>query len=82
MTQKNYNDYYSTSDLSMTAALSLFFPLEGIDRRNPHKAEFLFKRDDQLDKFIESYWRGEMKVSPQAYFYQLKLIKTRLYEER
>lgn len=75
------NNYY-TSDLALAAALSLFYPLEAIDRRNPQKAEFLFKRDEQLDKLIETYWRGEMRVSPQAYFYQLKLIKSRLYEMR
>ncbi len=75
------NNYY-TSDLALAAAISLFYPLEAIDRRSPQKAEFLFRRDAQLDKLIEAYWHGEMKVSPQAYFYQLKLIKTRLYEER
>jgi len=71
---------YITSDLALAAALSLFYPLEAIDHRNP-RAEFLFKRDDQLDKLIEAFWRGEMRVSPQAYFYQLRLIKTRLREK-
>lgn len=82
--QKNLrlNDYYSTSDLALTTALSLFYPLDSIDRQNPHKAQFLFKRDEKLDQLIETYWRGELKVNPSTYFNQLKVIKARLYEER
>lgn len=81
MTQNlDINDYYSTSDLALATAISLYYPLEVVDRSNPHKAQFLFKRDDNLDKFIESYWRGDLKVSPSSYFNQLKIIKARLYE--
>jgi len=84
ITQENLklNDYYATSDLALAAALSLHYPIEALDRQNPHKAQFLFKRDENLNQFIESYWKGELKVNPVAYFNQLKTIKTRLYEER
>jgi hypothetical protein len=76
------NDYYSTSDLALATALSLWFPVEAIDKTNPHKAIFLFKRNEELDQLIETYWRRELKVEPQAYFAQLKAIKARLYGER
>ncbi|OGH32969.1 MAG: hypothetical protein A2953_00940 [Candidatus Levybacteria bacterium RIFCSPLOWO2_01_FULL_36_54] len=76
----NIKEYYSTSDLALTATLSLFYSIEAIDRQNPYKAQFLFKRDEQLDKLIEAYWRGELKVNPQVYFNQLKVIKSRIYE--
>lgn len=84
MTQENLklNDYYSTSDLALCCAISLFFPIEAIDRQNPHKAQFLFKRNGQLDQLIETYWKGELKVNPATYFQQLKIIKARLYEEK
>lgn len=84
MIQENLklNDYYSTSDLALATALSLFYPVDAIDRQNPHKAQFLFKRNQELDQLIESYWRGELKVNPATYFNQLKIIKARLYEER
>ena len=83
MTQESLplNNYYSTSDLALASAISLHYPLQAIDRQNPHKAQFLFKRDEQLDKLIESYWRGELQVEPQTYFNQLKNIKARLYSE-
>ena len=78
----NNDDYYSTSDLALATTISLYYPLEVVDRTNPHKALFLFKRDDSLDQFIESYWRGELKVNPATYFNQLKILKARLYERR
>lgn len=77
----NTNDYYSTSDLALATAISLYYPLEVVDRTNPHKAQFLFKRDNSLDQFIEAYWRNELKISPQVYFNQLRIIKARLYSE-
>jgi hypothetical protein len=76
------DDYYSTSDLALATAISLFYPIDLIDHRNPQKAEFLFKRSNQIDKLVESFFRGEMRVSPQAYFFQLRSIKTRLREAK
>jgi len=77
---KRINDSFKSSDLSLAAVLSLHYPLEEIDRKNPKKALFIFKNNKQMEKLIDSYWRGELKVNPQAYFQQLKFIKTRLYE--
>jgi hypothetical protein len=76
----NINDYYSTSDLALATAISLCYPLEVVDRSNPYKAQFLFKRDESLDRYIDAYWRGELQVSPVTYFNQLKILKARLYE--
>ena len=84
MTQENLNlnNQYSTSDLALATAVSLFYPLEAIDRTNLSKAQFLFIRDENLDQYIEAFWRRELKVEPQAYFNQLKVLKSRLYGER
>jgi hypothetical protein len=84
MNQENLKlkDFYATSDLALATAISLWLPLEAIDKTNPTKAVFLFKRDENLDQLIEAYWRRELKVEPQAYFAQLKAIKARLYGER
>lgn len=84
MTQQrlNVNDQYSTSDLALATMISLFYPLEAIDRTNSNKSQFLFKRDEELDQLIEAFWRKELQVEPQTYFNQLKIIKSRLYEER
>lgn len=76
----NEKDPYRTADLALATAIFLFHPLETIDRPvNSRKAFFVFKRNDELDEFIENYWRGELRVAPQAYFNALRLIKARLY---
>jgi hypothetical protein len=75
----NIDDYYSTSDLALVAAISLYYPIEAIDKADPRKATFMFKREEKLDQFVEAYWRGELKVNPAAYFNQLKSCKSRLY---
>ena len=77
----NEDNFYRTHDLAIATAISLSYPIEAIDRQNPRRAEFLFRRNDNLDALIESYWRSELKVDPQSYFNQLRLIKARLYNE-
>jgi len=81
MTQKNLKlkGFYSTSDLAMATAISLWFPIDEIDRQDPRKASFRFKRDEKFDKLLEAYWKRELKIEPQEYFNQLKAIKARLY---
>lgn len=84
MIKKNkLTDFYKTSDLSLATVLSLYFPINSIDRTDQYKAYFLFKRDnDELDQMVEAFWRGELRIDPQMYFNQLKAIKSRLYAER
>ena len=74
-------DAYRTPDLALAAVILLSFSLEGIDRQNPRKAQFLFKQSKELELLVEDYWRGEVKVEPQAYFGALRTIKARLYNE-
>ncbi len=75
-------DFYKTADLALASAIFLFYPLEAIDRGpDSRKAYFLFKRSPELDEFIESYWKGELKTEPQVYFQALRTIKARLYGE-
>ena len=73
---------YKTTDLALATAISLFYPMKTIDRQNPYKAQFTFKQCTKLDKLIEDYWRGELKVEPQTYFNALRVIKARLYADK
>jgi len=82
MKQQELNtDYYLTSDLAIATALSLWQPIEKINKSNPRKAVFVFKRNKQLNELVEAYFRNELTVSPQIYFNQLRTIKSRLYSE-
>jgi len=75
-------DYYRTPDLALATSISLFYPLEAIDKPpSSNRGFFLFKRSEQLDVLIESYHKREMRVEPATYFHQLRQIKSRLYGE-
>lgn len=74
------NDYFKTSDIALGSALCCHgFQVEAIDRRNPAKAIFWIKRDDQLDDLIKLYFSHQLKVEPIGFFNYLKEIKTRIY---
>lgn len=72
------NKYLKISDLSLVTALSLLFPIESTELVNNNKVIFVFLKSTELDMHVDSYWRGEMRVEPQRFFNQLKVIKTRI----
>jgi hypothetical protein len=72
---------YSTNDLALAATLSLWVSLDSIDQSPETKrATFNFERSDLLNGLIEDYWHNKLQVEPQAFFNNLRNIKTRLYE--
>ena len=73
------NNSYSTSDLALAAVLSLHYQIKAINKDNPKRVFFIFTKDKKTDLIIEKYWRGELKVNPQAYFNSIKLLKNRIY---
>ncbi len=78
---KNQNeDIYQTSDLCLAATLAISYPIEAVDKTNPRKVIFIFKRDSNLNNLLDEYWRQTLKVVPQDLFNQLKNLKTRIYE--
>lgn len=78
----NNADYYKTSDLGLTALLSLYYPIDAVNKADSQKVQFLFEKSKQLDELVDAYWRQETKVEPQSYFNQLRFIKSRLYEHK
>lgn len=84
MNQKilNVNDYFRSSDLALVVALSLFFPIEAIEKDTSRKAYFLFRKGaDSFEEILKQYWSRELRVEPQSFFNQLKVIKARIYSE-
>ncbi len=78
--EKN-EEYYSTSDLYLVSTLTLWFPIESLDKSNPEKTIFNFLLTTHFQETINKYWRNELLVEPKALLNNLKVIKTRLYEE-
>ncbi|RJQ35805.1 hypothetical protein C4568_00255 [Candidatus Parcubacteria bacterium] len=76
-----HEGFYGTSDLALAAVISLSSPILIVDKRNPRRAEFYFRQDADLDRLVDEYWKGQLKVEPQQYFNQLRIVKARLYGE-
>lgn len=82
MTIKSIDSYYETADLALATALSLWVPIDVIDRSDPKQALFYFVRTSEQENLVELYWRKELLIEPQSFFNQLRNVKARLYERR
>ena len=80
---RDRKDFYRTSDLALAATLGVSgFVIEDVEKTCSLRSVFVIKKPIELDmdETIRRYWRGEMKVEPQSYFNQLKILKTRIYQ--
>ena len=83
MTNKlNIGDFFSTTDLGVATVVSLYFPLHTIDKDNPRHAIFLFEKNPELSKLVEQLWQKKLLIEPLDLLGQLKMVKTRLYQEK
>ena len=73
------NKRYFTSDLALSATLSLHFQIESIDKSTPKKVIFIFKKNKDLIMVIEKFWNGELRVDPLKFYQCLKILKGRIY---
>lgn len=73
--------YFKTSDLALAATLSLFIPIESIDRSDSSRVEFKFLTNKTTEKLINQYWKGELTVEPKQFFNQLRTLKARIYDK-
>ena len=75
-------DFFLTYDLGCSAALvSAGFSLVSLDRENLKKVQFIFRRSDGIDEFVDAYWADRLEVKARGYFDALKMLKNRLYSE-
>ena len=79
----NVNDVERLSDLGLVTSASLFLPIEAVDRDPKHSPRvfFLFRKTAELEQLISRYWSGQLQVTAQDFFNQLKKIKARIYGE-
>lgn len=73
---------FSTYDLLCASALLCNgFELLSVDRTNPHKALFIFLKEDAIEEVVESYWSDRLEVKARKYADTIKALKNRLYSE-
>jgi hypothetical protein len=90
MNQKHELEYlsveghFNTYDLGLSSALvSLGYEIVAIDKTNPRKAQFVFKKQDaslgEIDEDIKRYWDGKLSIDARRLIDNMKMLKNRLY---
>ncbi|EKE00322.1 MAG: hypothetical protein ACD_22C00047G0008 [uncultured bacterium] len=82
MKQVSNENHFKTSDLALATVLSLFFSIDSVERVEGGRVLFWFQMSGELSNVLEEYWRGTLRLEPQQYFNQLKIIKTRIHSDR
>jgi len=73
---------WTTYDLGVsTALLCAGFELVGIEKSNPRKALFLFKKEARIEDVANQYFADRLEVKARSYFDHLKALKNKLYSE-
>ncbi len=71
---------FTTYDLGCsTALLCVGFELLDIEKSNPKKALFIFKRDNNIDEVANSYFADKLSVKARSFADNLKALKNKLY---
>lgn len=73
---------YQTYDLGSAAALiTVGFELVTLEKSNPRKAQFIFRKEIGIEKVVDDYWADRLKVKARAFFDNQKMLKNRLYSD-
>lgn len=72
--------FFRTSDLALATAISVFgIAIEAMQQTEGQRMVFVFTKSDRLSDIVDKFWRGELRIEPQAYFNQLKILKARIH---
>ena len=78
----DYTNYFHTFDLGCSAALiSAGFELVSLDKANPRKVQFIFRREVGIEKVVDDYWADRLEIKARAFFDNVKMLKNRIYSE-
>lgn len=70
------------SDLGCAAALQTAgFELLALDRENPHKVKFVFRREADIEKVADDFWSDRLEQKSRSFWDNIKNLKNRLYSE-
>jgi hypothetical protein len=73
---------FTTYDLGVsTALLCADFELVSVDKENPRKALFIFKKADGIEDVANRYFSDRLEVKARSFFDHLKALKNKLYSE-
>lgn len=76
----NQKENFSIADLGCTAALiGVGFELVSLDKQNPRKVLFVFKRKIGIDEVVNNYFLNRLKVDARNFFDTIKMLKNLIY---
>jgi len=81
---KNQSEYYRTNDLKLQAFLRLKTPNSfiGVNKTNPQRVIFLFKKTPRILKLADGYLQGQIyKLSPLAFGINIDLGKSLIFDD-
>jgi len=75
------NQEYATSEFPLAAAL-LCMQIKLVDLRpskeGAGRIEFIFGKDEVIEKFISGYWAGNLRVEPKEFWNHTRELKSRI----
>jgi hypothetical protein len=78
----NYLNYLHTFDLGAAASLvSADFELVSLDKTNPKKVQFIFRREVGIEQVLDDYWADRLEIKARTFFENIKMLKNRIYSE-
>ena len=78
----NYQNFLTTYDLGCSSALvSSGFELVSLDKANPKKVQFIFRREIGIEKVVDDYFADKLEIKARTFFDNVKMLKNRIYSE-
>jgi len=73
---------FSTFDLGFSSVLvTLGYELLELDKSNPKKVRFVFKREKNIEQVMNDYFTDKVKLPAQTLFNNQKNLKNRIYSD-
>ena len=71
---------WTTYDLNCSASLVCAgFELLSVEKTNPRKCLFIFRKHDGIDELCNLYWSDRLEIKARAYADTIKALKNKLY---
>jgi len=80
MVRTHKNNFLTTYDLGCSSALvSSGYELVSLNKSNPQKVQFIFRRNAGIEKTVNDYFSDKLEVKARKFFDDIKSIKNRIY---
>jgi hypothetical protein len=78
----NSKEYFQSADLGLACALVCRgYNLITLDKQDPRKVSFIFKREIGIEQDTDDYWADRLETKSRTYFDNLRTLKNRIYSE-